>query len=295
MEEELLNEMNEFISETDASSVSDDDGLPFEPADAFSTDPVDFIEMSERLMGKVENIFDLTRIYNRHSAKYLKACALLERGIKRLGSLCVTKYAMEENDSVQFPELKQLTTQKLYRMASFNFRKLDTALTEKLEKGNDLYPELTDMVFRYFNLLQRLRATERNIYNYHQNRYFGTPNWNPLIEGKAFSKKSWSKRYTSEKEEAPVFRAAPAFPILKEELKAEAVTAEAPAAAAPLLPAPEKQSAETGGKEQEAEKPADAGTAAAVKKTAPLPPAPAEPEKSKEDLLRYYRNWLESG
>ncbi len=216
--EELYREMNAFLSE-DASapetgtSDPDDDGLPFESPDAFSTDPVEFGEMAERMLRKVGNIFDLTALYNRHSAKYLKACAMLERGIKYLGSTCLTKIAMEHHN-YSFPELGQLTTMKLYRMASFNYRKLDTALTEKLEQGNDLYPELLDMEFRYFNLLRRLRSTEKKIHSYHMKKYYAEENFEPVVEGNAFSPKSWTKKYTQDREEAPVFRQAPAFPLL---------------------------------------------------------------------------------
>ncbi len=213
--EKLLDEMDAFISENaDVTSGADDDGLPFEPFDAFSTDPVEFEEMSERMLTKVENLFDLTRVYNRHSSGYLKAFALLERGIKQLGSVCITKAALRAHNAV-LPELGQLTTQKLYRMASFNYRKLDTALTENLQKRNDLYPELTDAFFRCFSLLQRLRATERKIYNYFSNKYFRQENYAPAIEGFAFSPKSWTKSYISGKEEAPAFRSAPAYPVLE--------------------------------------------------------------------------------
>ena len=79
MEEKLVSEMNEFLS---ASSGTDDGDLPFEPLDAFSTEPVEFSEMAGDMLDKVENLFDLTRLYNRHSVKYLKAFALLEKGIR---------------------------------------------------------------------------------------------------------------------------------------------------------------------------------------------------------------------
>ena len=86
MEEKLYSEMNEFLS---ASSEPDEGDLPFEPLDAFSTEPVEFSEMAGDMLDKVENLFDLTRLYNRHSVKYLKAFALLEKGIRFLGSACV--------------------------------------------------------------------------------------------------------------------------------------------------------------------------------------------------------------
>ena len=210
MEEKLLDEMNELLS---VSSEPDEDDLPFEPFDAFSTDPVEFVEMSERMLVKVENIFDLTRIYNRHSPKYLKAFAMLERGIRQLGSVCVTRSALKVQNC-PLPELGQLTTKKLYGMASFNYRKLDAALSEKLKISNDLYPELTDAFFRCFTLLRRLRATERKIYTYYDRQYFGKKDFKPAVEGFAFSDKSWTKSYYPRDEEVPAFRDAPAYPVM---------------------------------------------------------------------------------
>ena len=215
----LADEVKAFLSDGPVLSETgtngpDDEGLPYESIGDFSTEPVEFAEMAERMLKKVENLFDLTAVCSRHSEKYLQACALLERGVKYLGSACVTKSAMERQKHV-FPELSQLTTMKLYRMVSFNYRKLDTALTENLQKGNDLYPELLDMEFRYFNLMRRLRATESRIYNYNTDHDFGSDNYAPYIEGTAFSAKSWTKRYTQDREEAAAFRSAPAFPLIR--------------------------------------------------------------------------------
>ena len=214
----LFEEMNAFLSEETVSSEAgahdpDEDALPYESLDDFSTDPVGFGEMAARMLAKVENLFDLSAVYNRHSEKYLKICAFLEKGIKFLGSACISKSAMEREEIV-FPELGQLSTMKLYRMASFNYRKLDAALTEKLEQNNDLYPELLDMEFRYFNLLRRLRSTETKIHNYHSRLNFGSNNQDPVREGTAFSAKSWAKYAAKKKEESPAFRNAPAFPLL---------------------------------------------------------------------------------
>ena len=218
--EALFDEMTSFPADdlhtSEAESKDpDDDGLPFESLADFSTEPAEFSEMAERILQKVENLFDLTALYNRHSAKYLKACALLDKGIKYLGSACLTKIALERKNQT-FPGLGQLTTMKLYRMVSFNYRKLDAALTENLKKGNDLYPELLDMELRYFSLLRRLRSTEKKIHVYHNKMYYEKEDFGPVIEGNAFSGKSWTKSYTQNMEEAPAFREAPAFPVIKD-------------------------------------------------------------------------------
>ncbi len=218
-----IDEMNKFLTETvtAAEQNADDDGLPFETIDAFSTDPIGFGELSERMLARVELIFDQTVLYNRQSSKYLKACAMLERGIKYLGSACLTKIALEKKKKMSFPELRQLSTEKLYRMASFNFRKLDTALTENVEGKHELTDGLLDMQFRYYNLLQRLRSTEVKIYNYHFKMYYEEEDYTPVIHGNAFTKKSGVREYTKDHMDPPAFRNAPAFPLLSEAVSSQ--------------------------------------------------------------------------
>ena len=160
----LTDEMDMLLSA--ASADADAAELPFESIDDFSTDPVSFTEMSERMLERVEMIFELSTLYNRQSADYLRICAVLEKGIKYLAGSCIVKAAMEQ-EKMTFPTLGQLSLAKLYGMASFNYRKLDTALSEQIRKsGRNFSPELLDMDFRYFNLLARLRATHTKKYNY---------------------------------------------------------------------------------------------------------------------------------
>ena len=217
----LLREMDEFPAcDTVAFGTNDpeDDGLPFESLSDFSTEPLEFNEMAERMLAKVENLFDLSAVYNRHSEKYLKTCAMLERGIKYLGSVCLTKTALALEKKI-CPGPEQLSTTKLYRMASFNNRKLDEALTENLKKNNALYPELLDMEFRYFNLLRRLRATEAKINSYHFKWICHEEDEKPLAEGKAFRTGSRLKTGPGCNDDAPVFRQAPAFPLFRDEIR----------------------------------------------------------------------------
>ena len=214
--EKMLSEMNLFLQTGSSSSAlnsADDDDLPFEPLDLYSTDPVEFDEMSLRMLSKVEDIFDLTRLYNRHSAKYLKACALLDKGIRHLAVCCLTKIALEVNKK-QTPGLGQLSTEKLYGMASLNFRKLDDALSEKFRNSYELYPELTNMHMRFFNLLLRLRSTDTKIHLFLMRKYYDShEDPAPSHNGLAFSKKSWNRSFSAEKPEPPSFRKAPAFPL----------------------------------------------------------------------------------
>ena len=122
---------------------------------------------------------------------------------------------------MSFPELRQLSTEKLYRMASFNFRKLDTALTENVEGKHELTDVLLDMQFRYYNLLQRLRSTDVKIYNYHFKLYYEKEDWTPVLHGDAFSKKGVENEYTKDHMDPPAFRNAPAFPLLSEAVSSQ--------------------------------------------------------------------------
>ena len=214
----ILEELNTFSLNGTADDASGSEALPFESLDDFSTDPAEFGEMTRRMMDKVDLLFDLSAKYNRHSADYIRICTFLEKGVKFLGSCFLTKLAMEM-DKIFFPELGQLSTDKLYRMASFNYRKLDTALSEDIAKTGNVTPELMNMEFVYFNLLQRLRSTELKIHNFNERFSFGPKDYNPVIRGLAFSKKSWTNRTTAGHYEPAAFRTAPAFPLLQEEIQ----------------------------------------------------------------------------
>ena len=191
--EKLLNDMQAILSD-DSSKVSADDAmLPFETLDDFSTDPVEFNEMAKTMLTRVEAVFDKAVKYNRHSKQYIKTAVQLEKGIKFLASCCLTKIAMKM-DKTEHPELAQLSTEKLYRMASFHYRKINAALDEYQAKNNDIDDVLLEMQYRYFNLLGRLRSTEVRIYKYQDKRIFGTEDETPIVHGRAFSEKSWTRK-----------------------------------------------------------------------------------------------------
>ena len=220
---EIINEISEYLNDDVNLTAADDDALPFESLDDYSSDPVGFGEMVKMMMDKVDFLYQEAGKYNRHSAQYLKLCAQLERGIKYLGSCCLTKHAMELNDREALPGLGQLSTTKLYAMASRHFRKLDRALSEHIAQKHETDPALLKMQFTYFNLLNRLRKTEAKIEKYHGDYYYNSEHrdYSPIVAGKAFSEKSWSKRI-HEHEEAPAFRdfsSLPMLPISKSEIR----------------------------------------------------------------------------
>ena len=215
-DKKLIAEMDEFLTDdaqTCAAVAADpEDGLPFESIDSYSTDPIGFEAMSLKMLTKVEAVFDLAVLYNRHSSKYLKKCAQMEKGIKYLGTLCYTKHALERKKQT-FPSLGQLSTEKLYCMASFHFEKLDRALSEYIEQKHEIDDALLDMQFRYFSLLERIRSTEVKLHKYDDCLYYGQENYDPVINGFAFSEKSWTKSCHDTEHEAPAFRHSPAFPV----------------------------------------------------------------------------------
>ena len=191
--EKLLNEMQAILSDDSSNVRADDAMLPFETLDDFSTDPVEFNEMAKTMLTRVEAVFDKAVKYNRHSKQYIKTAVQLEKGIKFLASCCLTKIALKMNKE-DHPELAQLSTEKLYRMASFHYRKINAALDEYQAKNNDIDDVLLEMQYRYFNLLGRLRSTEVRIYKYQDKRIFGNEDETPIVHGRAFSEKSWTRK-----------------------------------------------------------------------------------------------------
>ena len=203
----LISEMNAFLNDSEVltDSVSENE-LPFESLDDFSTDPLGFNELALKMLNRVEGVFDLAVKYNRHSSRYLQCCAHLEKGIKYLGSACLTKIALQKQKHT-FPALGQLSTEKLYRMVSFHFRKLDAALTEYQQKHHELNDKLLDMQLRYFSLLQRLCATEERIYKYNERSFTEVKeDYSPVVRGLAFSGKSWSRSIHEQYDEPASFR-----------------------------------------------------------------------------------------
>ena len=207
--EELLTDMDAYISQSTSADAEAETALPFETLDEYNTDPLGFGDVTARLLDKVNTVFGLAVKYNRHSPDYLKSCAQLEKGIKYLGSSCLQKYALEQKKHF-FPELGQLNTTNLYTMASIQFQKIDRALSEYIEEKHAVDDALLDMEFRYYHLMERIRSTEVKIRNYNEKRWHDREDYTPVIHGLAFSDKSWTK-FLHEHDEAPAFQRARAF------------------------------------------------------------------------------------
>ncbi|MBQ6518369.1 MAG: hypothetical protein IJI14_06595 [Anaerolineaceae bacterium] len=220
--EKLLNELNEFLNDdvkdNAASGEENDSALPFETIEEYIGVPNGFSDVTAKVLKKVTAVFDLAVKYNRHSSDYLKSCSQLEKGIKFLGTSCLIKFALEQKKHV-FPELGQLNTANLYTMASIHFNKIDRALTEYMEQKQTVNDALLDMEFRYYHLMERIRATEVKLHTYRDKLIIGEPDYNPLIHGLAFTEKSWTRSIHEHDEPMP-FQRARAFSASNSQLPA---------------------------------------------------------------------------
>ena len=214
--EKLMNEMNGFLNDAAKENSDAEIALPFEAFEDYSTNPVSFNEQSKLMLQKVDAVFDLAVKYNRRSSQYLKACGQLEQGIKYLASGCMTKIALEAKKH-ELPDLGQLSTEKLFRMTSYHYRKIDRALSEYIrEKNGEVDDALLDMEFRFYNLLNRLRSTEVKIHDYNEKRYRGEEDYSPVVGGLAFTEKSWNRSFNEEHIEPASFQRARAFSGISE-------------------------------------------------------------------------------
>ncbi|MBQ4512750.1 MAG: hypothetical protein II969_07135 [Anaerolineaceae bacterium] len=214
--EKLMNEMNGFLNDAAKENSESEIALPFEAFEDYSTDPVSFNDQSKLMLQKVDAVFDLAVKYNRRSSQYLKACGQLEQGIKYLASGCVTKVALEAKKH-ELPDLGQLSTEKLFRMISYHYRKIDRALSDYIrEKNGEVDDALLDMEFRLYNLLNRLRSTEVKIHDYNNKRYRGEEDYSPVIGGLAFTEKSWNRSFNEDHIEPASFQRARAFSPISE-------------------------------------------------------------------------------
>ncbi len=205
----LIVDTDKYLSENTPVETDAESTLPFEVIDDYIDDPVGFGDVTGKLFSKVRSIFDLAVKFNRHSSEYLKSLAQLEKGIKYLGSSCLQKYALEQKKHT-FPDLGQLNTVNLYTMTAIQFNKIDRALTEYMNEHHSVNDALLDMEYRYYHLMERLRATEVKIHNYDKKRYSDNEDYDPVIHGLAFSEKSWSKS-AHEHDEPMAFQRARAF------------------------------------------------------------------------------------
>ena len=261
-----------------------DDELPFESLDDYATDPAGFEEIAAMVSQKVEHIFTLTQKYNHASGKYLEICAHLERGIKYLASCCITKAVLEAKKDMQFPTIDELTTHRLFGMVSFNLRKLNRTVNEKMAASDDIPAPWYDMFLRYVNLAERLKSTETKIYL--SLGFGGYAASDIMRRALMFSDKAFNRNYVKRYVQKPVFRAnAPAFPVLKEVIREEAAkdAAEQSAAGENIPAEPQAEMAEPASSQNEADPTAEAAEAETMDSASKQPESSSEQEAS--DLL----------
>ena len=88
-------------------------GYAFEPYDAFSTKPLEFIETALRLDIEAREMFAMLRTLNRHSPLFYKLSGEFEKILKLLGSCCITKAVLEKQENESFELLQDLTIDRL--------------------------------------------------------------------------------------------------------------------------------------------------------------------------------------
>ena len=153
--------------------VSDSGDLPFEfnssafqpeSCDEFSTSPFEFRESSKILWEDTQLIYQHACTVNRFTEDYLKLCGRLEKNIKQVGSLCITKAVLEQKGLV-FPELSGMDISGLIGMVSYHLRKCHAAFRSIYRHSNFLGMSYLNWEFRWVELGNRLKSTDVKIQN----------------------------------------------------------------------------------------------------------------------------------
>ena len=151
--------------QNDADDIGRDScGYAFEPFDAFSTKPLEFVETAMRLHIEALETFSMLRTLNRHSPLYYRLSGQFEKLLRQLGSCCITKAVIEKQENEPFELLQDLTIDTLREMTAFNFRKCFAAFTDSRSAGK-FNTSAFDLSVRWSALDKRLIATEEKIRN----------------------------------------------------------------------------------------------------------------------------------
>ena len=136
--------------------------LPDEPDNVFSNAPAEFEERSRMLWDDTQKLYYHACKANRFSEKYLKYSEELEKSIRQMGSVCITKAALEQN-GLEFKSLEELGIEELVRMSSYHLRKAHAALEGIYKDNNLLGISYLKQEFHWDALISRLQATEVKI------------------------------------------------------------------------------------------------------------------------------------
>ncbi|MBQ6504745.1 MAG: hypothetical protein IJI57_12615 [Flexilinea sp.] len=153
--------------------VSDVNDIPFEfnssafepeSCDEFSASPFEFRESSKMLWEDTQLIYQHACAANRFTEDYLKLCRHLEKNIKQVGSLCITKAVLEQKGLI-FPELSGMEIDGLIGMVSYHLRKCHAAFRSIYRQSNFLGMSYLNWEFRWVELGNRLKSTDVKIQN----------------------------------------------------------------------------------------------------------------------------------
>ena len=136
--------------------------LPEETTVVFPEAPIEFERAALVLWEDTQTLHAQARLANRFSENYLMYCDQLEKNIRQLGSICLTKAALEQKN-MEFPKLAALNLYDLACMAGFHFEKTHAAFQGLCKDNNVVGLSYLDREFRWVNLSSRLKATEIKI------------------------------------------------------------------------------------------------------------------------------------
>ena len=166
---EIINLINEQQAVQDqmienAKNIGDKDkyGYPFEAFDSFSMKPLEFLETAMRLHNEASETFCMLRELNRHSPLFYQMSSQLEKLISQLGSVCITKAVIEQQEGETFQLLEGLTIAWLRERTAFNFRKCYSSYMESLSLLHFNQAAMS-LSLRWSALDKRLQATAEKI------------------------------------------------------------------------------------------------------------------------------------
>ena len=173
--------------------------LPPERLDEFSTSPFGFEESASFLWEDTQLTYQHACLSNRFSEEYLKLCGRLEKSIKQVGSMCVTKAVLEQEGFV-FSGLEAMNINELIGMVSFHLRKCHAAFRTIYRENNFLGMSYLNWEFRWVELGSRLKSTGVKI----QNIAAGSVNIDSILRREAVTSRSEGTKTASVQDRRPL-------------------------------------------------------------------------------------------
>ena len=152
------------VQKANTANIGEKDqyGFAFEPGDSISMNVLGFRETAMRLYNEAVETFRVLREYNRHSPVFYQMSAELENIISQLGSVCITKAVIEQQDGKEDRFLSGLSIEWLRQRVAFNFRKCYSSYMESMAYLN-FNQKALHLSLRWSALDKRLIATAEKI------------------------------------------------------------------------------------------------------------------------------------